>query len=216
MRVILVYLALGAALALASDAWRRETSVVARLTNAALTLTAWPIFAPLVWLAKPARAHECMSPFAQHIHCVLSEARAAVAGTTLEELLPARLLEVLDSALQKVDRRHAELESLLARPEFQAPGPSASLPHLSSLRRLREMHQHDQYTLAEIGKLSEALRAQLLVARYSGQKESRPGGGDPSAAAKDLALELASRVESLGAWFDLDSTTHPVDTRLSD
>ena len=215
MRAVVIYLVVGVLMAIVGDVRRRESTSMARFTSALLAVAAWPVFTPLVCLESLRSSEPASpSPLAQHIEQVLAEARAAVAGTRLEQLLPASLLASLHAGLREIDQRNCELEELLARPEFRAPDPRANAPHLASLGRLRQMHTRDQHTLEEIGKLSEALRAQLWVARYSGGESSRlESAHDANRAAKDLAAELASRVESLGAWFDLDSATDPANTR---
>ena len=69
-----------------------------------------------------------------------------------------------------------------------------------SVERLRQIWQRDELLLKQLSELAEALRMQLLVARYS--------GGDADGA-RDIATELGAQIESLDDWFALDRGVQP-------
>lgn len=224
MKIWILYLCVGSALAAACQRRLKEPGWSERLVSALLCVAAWPLFAPIaLWPGAPRDGnHE--SSASQRIKRALAEARAAVAGTELAELLPEAMLTKMFAYLSEIEQRRAELAELLARPDFQvgARTRDAALGgHEQSVERLRALHDRDSSALAEMVDLAEALRTHLLVARYS--KAGRLGSAGSSGAkasstqpgAQELALELAARVESLGAWFDLDSEPGTVDNSIS-
>ena len=222
MKPWILYLMIGGVLAVVCDWKLKETSRRERLTNVLLSVCTWPLFAPLALWPVLARQGSRESDASLRIRRALDEAQRAVAGTALAKLLPDSMLSRLFATLGQVEQRRAELDELLARPDFQLEQrvgePSAlgqqSSPHRDSVARLRGLLERDRATLQEMVGLAEALRAQLLVARYSGKAhESSLGAGALSGGASELAFELAARVESLGAWFELDSPGEATDTR---
>lgn len=208
MKPWMLYLAVGVVLALVCD-WRvPKSGRRERITDALLSVCAWPLFAPLVLLPLLGRRIERESDASLRIKRALAEARAAVVGTPLAKLLPEAMLSRLALTLGQIEERRAELSELLTRPDFQReaePGrPGAQ--HKESVARLWAILERDRAALDELCELAESLRAQLLVARYSskagqhGVASSELGGG-----VRELAVELSARVESLNAWFELDS-----------
>jgi len=208
------YLLLGCVFAIVCD-WRlKEPIPRERLTNALLSLCAWPLFAPLALLPGLVRRAATESDASLRIKRALSEARATVRGTPLARLLSETMVSELSATLEHVEARRAELSELLARPDFRhdpARGRSATLQE-ESVARLWAIFERDRAALDELCELAESLRAQLLVARYSGKTghEVSPsgalGGSLPRSEGgiAELAMELSARVESLNAWFELD------------
>ncbi|HEX2732011.1 MAG TPA: hypothetical protein VHM70_10405 [Polyangiaceae bacterium] len=211
MKLLLAYLALGALLALACDRRVGSRKFSARIGSALLCLTAWPLWAPLTLFddRRPEPVQE--SSRLQRIRKALEEARSAVEQTSLDGLLPEQLLSQLLRGLGLVEKRHRELSDLLCRPEFAAVTSAGQHPATrargENVQRLHQLRLRDERLLAEIAELAEALRSQLLVARYSGQQEG-------NTSVKDLVGALSARVESMDAWFDLapagDTYTAPV------
>jgi hypothetical protein len=227
MRLWIGYLTVGVLLAFVCDRRLREGSRVERLGSALLSVCAWPLYAPLVLLPERAAAALEESTLSRRIKAALSEARVAVAGTALQDILPEVLLTQLASSLGEVEQRRSELAALLARPELQRVPSSGAERHHGGLARLRALYQRDQAMLQELLELAESLRMQLLVAHYSARSDalgsnpkaahgitpqSRLGAGPSWPQTEDvrgLALELTARVEALNAWFDLDLDSAP-------
>jgi len=228
MKPWIVYLVIGGVLALVCDWQLKETGRRERLTNVLLSVFTWPLFAPLALWPVVVRPQPRESDASLRIRKALDEAQRVVAGTALATLLPESMLSRLFVTLGQVEQRRAELDELLARPDFQVDqqlGQQSALgeqraQYRDSVARLRALLERDRATLQEMVELAEALHAQLLVARYSGKvTESSEGAwGDRgsealSGSASELAFELAARVESLGVWFELDSPREATDTR---
>lgn len=194
MRLFIAYLVVGLALAVVCDFRIEQRSKGARLGSALLSLVAWPLWVPLAWLGGgPVRPESSLT---QRVRAALLEAREAVAGTPLATLLPEQLLVRSERGLVQVERRHAELCALLRRPEFQsATGEGA---HADNVRRLHVLEARDRRVLGEMAELAEALRTQLLVARFSGRDSEGEG-------ARGLVTDLSARVESMDAWFELEA-----------
>jgi hypothetical protein len=214
-----MYLVIGGVLAVVCDWKLKETGPRERLTNVLLSLCTWPLFAPLALWPVLARKGPHESDASVRIRRAIDEARRAVAGTALATLLPESMLSSLFVTLGQVEQRRAELDALLARPDFQVEQRLGQLEaqhqgqHRDSVLRLRALLERDRATLQELVELAEALRAQLLVARYSGKATQASEGVLGDHRAPELAFELAARVESLGAWFELDSPREATDTR---
>jgi len=210
MKPWLLYLSLGIVLAAVCDRRLKEPRLRERVTNALLSLCAWPLFAPLVLLPSLVRRAANESDASLRIKRALTEARAAVQGTPLAKLLSETLVSGLAATLEQVEARRAELSELLARPDFRydpARGRPATLQQ-ESVARLWAIFERDRAALDELCELAESLRAQLLVARYSGRGAHEALGGSAprsEGGLGELAMELSARVESLNAWFELDA-----------
>lgn len=211
MKPWMLYLVLGVVFALLCD-WRlQESSRRERIVNALLSVCAWPLFAPLVMLPGLARRAERESDASLRVKRALAEARAAVVGTPLAKLVPETMLSRLMLTLAELDARRTELSELLARPDFRRDpaGGARGSQHKASVARLWAILERDRAAMDELVELAEALRTQLLLARYSGRSGrtlAGPGVASPALTGElsDLALELSARVESLNAWFELD------------
>ncbi len=215
MRLWLTYLTVGLLLALVCERRLRETSRTERIASFVLAVCAWPLYAPLVLLPALGRTELGESALVLRIRQALLEARAAVAGSALAEVIPKGLVEGLFASLDQVEQRRVELSALLSRPDLQTSGSNPSRLQQQSVQRLRTLYDRDQAMLEELVELAEGLRTQLLVARYSAGSNAGMGGpafpDEPSV--RDLALDLAARVESLSAWFEFDTAQSSANTQ---
>ena len=209
MRFWIVYLMAGAALAAFCDMRWRPPSRLERLTSALLAIAAWPLYVPLIALQGLGNREPKDSSASQRIKQALFEARSAIADTPLKSLLPDSLLSQLFASLARLEKRYQDLTRLLARSDFQLEGASALQQR--SVLRLRQLLARDRASLQELVELAEGLRAQLLLAHFSGRGDDLDGA-TAGGGVRELATDLAARVESLGVLFDLDSAPGPMDT----
>lgn len=187
--------------------------------SAALTVPLWPLWLPIALGPAPRRARPDTS---NATRAAIWDAHEAVLGSPLEALLPREAaLRMLDE-LERAAERHRELGRLLEQPEFSegaAEGRVAQLEregaserglaparlHLENVRRLSQLRQRDQDTLAELGELAAALRTQLVLARYSGGARGAEASGDVS----DIVSEVWARVEVLGSALEAPLGSEP-------
>src|SRR5688572_18236586 len=95
MKALIVYGLLGLLVAAACDYKQRNHATLARVTSAVLALCAWPLWGPLVWLQPAPELPSGESQLVVRCRRALAEARAAVVGSTLDTLLPERLITQL-------------------------------------------------------------------------------------------------------------------------
>lgn len=181
---------------------RRAHGVKDRITTAGFALVAWPLYAPIALMRE---AIPRPTPRAVRALGALHEAHAAVVGTPLGPLLPEGQLRSLCEAVTRAAARADELARLLGRPEFDLAAAERELADLESegaptrtlgparvrvesARRLSALARHERERLEELSTLAEALRTQLVLARYAG---STPTG------AGDIVSEMAARVTGL-------------------
>ena len=194
------YLAVGAAIALVVAAVKRRLSAA----DAVLLVGLWPMYAPLA-IARPdgdARETELLA--------ALARAKASPLAGVLPDAESAR---ILGARLREAGARLAELDEVLARPDFDpaaaerraaelsARGATAAaataelrVKTLGQLRALRERYRSE---LDEVGELiaqlvtqAELVRLQPAIAQSSGE----------------LVRELVARVEGLGDLFAYQAT----------
>jgi hypothetical protein len=145
------------------------------------------------------------------IQHALDEAVKAVAGTPMADVfskavatrIAAEVAHVADrmeelrvlQATRGLDRdaSAARLRDLEARGASERTLEAARLQH-ESLARLEELRAADAQALEELADLLEALRAQLLLARYAGSSADGTGA---------IVSEVWARLEGLGAAFDV-------------
>ncbi len=195
MRWLIGYLFIGAALAVLCDRRHDNRTLAVRLVSSLLCLTLWPLWAPVALLPEGGSSPTTQTIWRERIARTLYEARSAARGTPLEALVPESLVERVLEAATTIEQRYVELSVLLNRPDLARA--NASGRREQSVERLRQLWQRDQQLLSQLSEMAEALRMQLLVARYSG------GSAD---AARDIAAELGGQIESLDEWFSLDPT----------
>ncbi len=190
---------LGAGLLCAWVLARRESSARDKAQTFVLGLLAWPLWAPLALARESALTDATPSgpgSAARRIAHALDEALAAVRGSALASLLPEHQVRALMETVQRAARRVLELESMVGRPELDAEraaqrvaslaaGPrdatqsrmlASARVHHENARKLALLLAHERRSLEELADLAEALRTQLVLARYAGS--SLEGVGD--------------------------------------
>jgi hypothetical protein len=212
----LLYVTAGVACAVAI--YRGSTERGARRVLAALlAIPLWPLWAPVALggakdarpAGRPTGASSSGSRAAAasaRIDAALREGVEACAGTSLEALLPRDAATRIAAEVARAADRHAELEELLGREGFDPEVAEARLReleqsgaspravstarlHAENIRRLVSMREHDARALEELADLVQALRTQLVLARFAGSSVEGAGG---------IVSEVWARVEGLG------------------
>lgn len=190
------------------------------IASAAVAVPIWPLWAPIALTAgrraspapRPAADGSPLAESAQRIEAALREGVEACAGTPLSALLPQGAADRIAAEVRRAAARHTELGQLLGRDGFdlaaaerrvaELTDPAASPRalstarlHLDNVRRLAALRERDARALAELSDLVQALRAQLVVARYAG---AQPEG------ASGIVADLWARVEGLGVALGAD------------
>lgn len=189
--------------------YRRSARSPADAGQALLALPLWPLWAPVALTAERPPPIEDTTAVAR-IERALREGVQLAAGSPLAALLSAGAAEGIVRQAQRAQARLSELSTLLGRPDLDLkrararvselePGPAgralaAARLHLDNVERLQALADHDRQVLAELGDLAEALRTQLLLARYAGSSAEGIGG---------IVSELWARVEGLGEAMDV-------------
>jgi hypothetical protein len=213
--LLCVYLAIGVACALAIA--RRADATRGRVVlSALLAVPLWPLWAPFA-LAGPARAapptHGAHAASARRpiatsaIASVLDQAVAAVEGSPLEPLFSRDAADRIAAEVARIEARRAALARIVGPDgaelaassdglrELEARGgpprviASARLRH-DSLLRLATLRIECSQALDDLAALLEALRAQLLLARFEGTSVVDVEG---------IVAEVWSRLEGLAA-----------------
>jgi hypothetical protein len=197
--LVALYVLVG--MACAALALARAWSMPGAISDAALLLGFWPLYGPFL-LVRAQQAGELPS---DKEAAFLAAVRRA-SGTPLGRLLPdGATAQALARGLRAAARRVHELESLLARPDFQEEAAVARLAQLEragaspaalssagmrlqNVRRLRALRDRFAGELDEVGELLAQLTAQAEVLRLSRAAD---------AAAGELVGELLARVEGL-------------------
>lgn len=183
-----------------------------RVAHAALALPLWPLWAPIALFGREERervtAHGHRS--LGRIEAALREGVEAARGSPLESLLSESSAERMKAEVARAAAREAELSALLARAEFdveaaerrvarletEGASPRAlatARVHLENVRRLVHLADRDARALEDLAELAEALRTQLVLARYAGSSLEGIGG---------IVSEVWARVEGLGEAFE--------------
>lgn len=221
-----LYLIAGLAFAVAvyraSPEGRRRAAL-----SAALCVPLWPIWAPVALTAR--RAEPGGAPgsaaAAARVQGALREGVSACAGTSFEALLSREAAARIEAEVARAAARHAELDALLRQGGFDEAAAAARVAeiergggagsgralatahlHLENIRRLRAMRDHDARALEELADLVQALRTQLVLARFAGSSVEGVGG---------IVSEVWARVEGLGAAIDAHggaSSGEPIET----
>lgn len=168
--------------------------------------------APFAAPGKPRAARTPITDAAARIEAALREGVDACAGSSLESLLPRDAAERISAEVSRAAARHQELSELLGREGFDlavaqrkvaelergAPSGralSTARLHLENVRRLVALREHDARALDELADLVQALRTQLVLARFAGSSVEGAGG---------IVSEVWARVEGLGAALDAE------------
>jgi len=149
------------------------------------------------------------------IEHALEESVRAVAGTPMNQVFTRQVAQRIAAEVALVAGRTAELSRLVTSRgldpvasaarlrELEADGAAdrtiatARLQH-ESLARLSALRDADREALEELADLLEALRAQLLLARYAGASADGTGA---------IVSEVWARLEGLGAALDVPAAT---------
>jgi hypothetical protein len=223
----LAILYLVAGLACAVAVFRSSTESRPRAAaSAALAVPLWPIWAPIALTSsqRTAAVGLCTAVAAARVQSALREGVEACAGTSFEALLSRDAASRIEAEVARAAARHAELNALLKRDgfdettaaarvaELEKGGASAralatSRLHHDNVRRLRAMRDRDGRALEELADLVQALRTQLVLARFAGSSVEGVGG---------IVSEVWARVEGLGAAIDAhdvaDTEEEPITT----
>jgi hypothetical protein len=194
------YLAIGAALAIAAALARRMSSAA----DAILLVGMWPVWAPLAF-ARPAADAASEDPRERELIGALARAQDSPLAAVLPDEVNAR---VLAARLREAGVRLAELDLVLARPDFDpaaaeqraaelaARGATAAaataqlrVRTLGQLRALRERYRSE---LDEVHELIAQLVAQAELVRL--QPSIAPASGE-------LVRELVAQIERLDDLF---------------
>jgi hypothetical protein len=208
----LLYLVVGAACAVAVFRKERRRGPLAAALSALATVALWPLWAPFV-LVPP---HDRKSPSAAgadavaRIRRALCESVKAVADTPMNTVFTPTIAHRIEAEVERVAARIAELgavadgcggdkvasaERLRDLEAKGAPERVVATARLQaeSFARLDALRAADCAALDELADLLEALRAQLLVARYAGSSADGPGA---------IVSEVWARLEGLGVAFE--------------
>jgi hypothetical protein len=182
------------------------------LFSALATVALWPLWAPFA--LSPSRPRGASAPendaVVARVRRALDDAVAAVAGSPMSEVFTPRAAARISAEVTQVAGRLADLGALAARSgfdrvasarrveELEATGATeraiatARLQH-DSLERLAQLRAADARALEELADLLEALRTQLVLARYA---------GSPADGASAIVSEVWARLEGLGSALD--------------
>ena len=208
--LLVLYAAAGAAFGFL--VYRRSRPGFAAVASAALAVPLWPLWAPFALASNrehlTRRAAGAEREVCRRIERALADATAGIAGTPVEPLLSRRSALQILAAVERITTRLDQLEALVAGDgldvtelarrveELERSGPSdsralatARLRHDGALR-LRALRDADRRALDELAELADALKAQVLLARYAGASADTASG---------IIAELSIRLEALGA-----------------
>jgi hypothetical protein len=181
--------------------------------SAMATVLVWPLWAPFaLGTAAPRTPRgDAQTGALARIQRALDEAVSAVAGTPMSDVFSPKVAARIGAEVARVAARLDELSTLTARAGFDADAAARHLRDLEasgapertvvtarlqhdSLTRLLQLRAADAQALEDLAGLLEALRTQLLLARYS---------GSPADGAGAIVGEVWARLEGLGVAFDV-------------
>lgn len=178
--------------------------------TATLVVLVWPFFAPLALRREEWRARSAPSPTRHAIAAALADAQVAVSGSPLATLLPEEATTRILDEVARIEARRDELAALLGREDLDEHAARSRLArleregaspravrtarlHLENVRKLAAVHARDVRSLAEIEELVNALRTQLVLARFAGSSAEGVSA---------IVAEVWARVEGVGAAMD--------------
>ncbi len=191
------YVAIGVVATIAFAIRRRPTAI-----DCALTIVMWPLWAPLA-LARDPKDHR-----EQELLGAIARAQASPLASVLPDAESAR---VLASRLREASQRLAELDDVLARPDFDPAAATLRAKELESrgataaaataelrvrtLGHLRTLRERYRSELEEVHELIAQLVTQAELVRL------QPSAAALSGSSSELVRELVSRVEGLSELF---------------
>jgi DNA-binding transcriptional MerR regulator len=195
------YLAIGAAIAIAAALARRLASAA----DAILLVGMWPLWAPLAFARPAAAAAASDDPRERELIGALARAQESPLAAVLPDEVNAR---VLAARLREAGVRLAELDAVLARPDFDpaaaerraaelaARGATAAAAtaqlRVRTLGQLRALRARYRSELDEVHELIAQLVAQAELVRL--QPSIAPASGE-------LVRELVAQIERLDDLF---------------
>ncbi|HSK05082.1 MAG TPA: hypothetical protein VK932_27725 [Kofleriaceae bacterium] len=195
------YLAIGAAVAIAAALARRMSSAA----DAILLVGMWPLWAPLAFARPAAAAAASDDPRERELIGALARAQDSPLAAVLPDEVNAR---VLAARLREAGVRLAELDAVLARPDFDpaaaeqraaelaARGATAAAAtaqlRVRTLGQLRALRARYRSELDEVHELIAQLVAQAELVRL--QPSIAPASGE-------LVRELVAQIERLDDLF---------------
>ncbi|MBX3188277.1 MAG: hypothetical protein KF819_14760 [Labilithrix sp.] len=208
--LLLVYGVVGLGCGLA--VWRRATDRgLGAVLSALATVPLWPLWAPFALMPSPLAKHAKESDaIVARVEKALAEAVDAAAETPMSEIFSRSVAGRIATQVRAVAARLRELEALSAQTHFDRGASAQRLADLEqrgaperaiatarlqhdSLLRLADLRAADAQALEELADLLDALRTQLVLARYA-------GASDDGASA--IVGEVWARLEGLGAALD--------------
>lgn len=201
------YVAIGVAITLGALVLRARRFAA---SDVVLLLLVWPLAAPIV-LTSPSAA-ELDEP-------ELVTALARASASPLASVLPdAETARVLQGRLREAGDRLAELEQLLARPDFD-PAVAERRAHELAARGATAAAGTAQLrvrTLGQLRALRERYRGELeevreLIAQLLTQAELVRLQPSMAHTSTELVRELVTRVEGLGELFAYQATLDPIE-----
>jgi len=200
---LVVYAAIGIAVALVLV--RRESTRTGRTVTVVLSVIAWPLWAPIASRGLRDEDSYAATDIERRIESSLDEALAAVRGSSFATLLPEASVESIRASVRRAGARVAELTIAVARNAGDAEETrrrigsmerdgdrSRSLTtarvHLDNLAKLEALLASERAALLELADLCDALRSQLVLARFAGSSVD---------GLSNLVSELDARVEGL-------------------
>jgi DNA-binding transcriptional MerR regulator len=201
------YIGVGVAIAAVVSIARRPG-----LADALLLVGLWPLYGPFLLLGRSPDSRETE----------LLEALARAAASPLAGVLPdAESARVLARRLREAGTRLAELDEVLARPDFDPVAAEARARELAArgamaaagtaqlrvrtLAQLRTLRGRYRSDLDEVGELVSQLVTQCELVRLD------PGMAQ---AGSELVRELVARVEGLGDLFAYQEALHRGDIEV--
>jgi hypothetical protein len=195
------YLAIGAVLAIAAAVARRVSSAA----DALLLVAMWPLWAPLAF-ARPLGAGEASDdPRERELIGALARAQDSPMASVLPDEVNAR---VLAARLREAGVRLAELDAVLARPDFDPAAAERRAAELAARGAMAAAAtaQRRVRTLGQLRALRERYRIELdevheLIAQLVAQAELVRLQPSIAHTSGELVRELVAQIESLDDLF---------------
>lgn len=209
--LLALYAVLGVACAVAVLR-RASPRGVGAVVSAIVTVPLWPLWAPFALAPSRGRALAPSrgGPIVARIERALADAVDAAEGTPMSGVFTRATATRISAEVAHVARRVADLGALGAQNGFDREASARRLAELErsgaseraiatarlqyeSLERLTQLRAADARALEDLADLLEALRTQLVLARYAGSSAD---------GASAMVTEVWARLEGLGVVLD--------------